>query len=314
MRINLSAPSRILSAMILAFFMAASTMGVVAQSTRETLTNAKILELVRMGLGDSLIVAKINQSNCQCDTSTAAIGKLKAAKVSDAIIMAMLNASANDKGFSETIITVPARSPERPAETRIDTEVSVDAGPAALRQITEPGIYLFEDGKMTGIEPSVFSGTKANFLKGALTYGIMKTKFRAKVRQSSANLKVGSGQPVFYFVFNPDYKNSGATMAGTPGMWWGMPATSPAEFMMVQMAVKKASREAVMGEYGAFSGMSTGARDEDIREYSFEKIKTGVYKVSPKTPLLPGEYCFFYAGNVVGLGFAGGKVFDFSIR
>jgi hypothetical protein len=283
------------------------------QKTPEVLTNAKIIELVRMGLGESLIVAKINQSTCQCDTSTAALGKLKTAKVSDAIIMAMINAEYGEKGISETVINVSMRSPAKPAETRSSVETSAEAGPAALRQITEPGIYLFEDGKMTAIEPSVFSGTKANFLKGALTYGIMKTKFRAKVRQSSANMKVAGAQPVFYFVFNPEYKNSGATMAGT-GLWWGMPATSPAEFLMVQMAVKQASREAIMGEYGAFSGMSTGARDKDIREYSFEKIKTGVYKVVPKTPLTPGEYCFFYAGTVTGLGFAGGKVFDFSIK
>ena len=101
-------------------------------------------------------------------------------------------------------------------------------------------------------------------------------------------------------------------MAGN--LWWGMPATSPAEFMLVQMNVKEASREAVMGEYGAFTGMSTGARDQDIREYSFEKIKPGVYKVSPKTNLAPGEYCFYYAATVVGLGFAGGKVFDFSVK
>jgi hypothetical protein len=79
------------------------------------------------------------------------------------------------------------------------------------------------------------------------------------------------------------------------------------------MNVKEASREAVMGEYGAFTGMSTGARDQDIREYSFEKIKPGVYKVTPKSNLAPGEYCFYYAATVVGLGFAGGKVFDFSV-
>jgi hypothetical protein len=286
-----------------------------SQAGRETLTNTKIIELVRLGLSEPLIVAKINRSDCQCDTSTTAISRLKAARVSDAIIMAMMD--AQEQGSQPARMQAPTPSvplpyspaPKTAASTADNSHAS--AGAAALSQITEPGIYLFEDGKMTAIEPSVFSGTKANFLKGALTYGIMKTKFRAKVRQKSANLKVSSGQPVFYFVFNPDYKNSGATMAGN--LWWGMPATSPAEFMLVQMNVKEASREAVMGEYGAFTGMSTGARDQDVREYSFEKIKPGVYKVTPKTNLAAGEYCFYYAGNVVGLGFAGGKVFDFSV-
>lgn len=283
-----------------------------AQNAAEVLTNAKILELVKMGLGESLIVAKISRSVCQCDTTTTAIAKLKAAKVSDAIIMAMMDSSE----------PVPVRlTPTAPTHNVVETkgttsiasvDTTADAGPAALRQISEPGVYLFEGGKMTSIEPSVFSGTKSNFLVGVITYGIKKTKIRAKVRGKSANLQVGSSQPTFYFVFNPDLKNSGATMAG--GLWWGMPATSPAEFMMVQMETKKASREAVMGEYGTFTGMSTGARDQDVREYSFEKLRAGLYKVVPKTQLAPGEYCFYYAANVAGLGLAGGKIFDFSVK
>ena len=84
--------------------------------------------------------------------------------------------------------------------------------------------------------------------------------------------------------------------------------------MMVHMNVKEASREAVLGEYGAWTGASMGARDRDIREYSFEKVKTGIYKVVPKTNLAPGEYCFYYAGTVTGIGFAGGKIFDFGVK
>ena len=274
-----------------------------------------------MGLGEALIVAKIKRSNCQCDTSTIAISKLKAAKVSDAVILAMIESSETSPaqpGFSNTVISNSARASARPSESTSvpssavvsDSEVSI--GPRELKQISEPGIYLYENGKFSVIEPAVFSGSKMNPLMGTVTFGIKKTKFRAKVRGSAANMKVAGSLPVFYFVFNPDIKTSSATMAGT--LFWGLPATSPAEFMMVQMAVKQASREAVMGEFGAFTGMSMGARDKDIREYAFEKIKPGVYKVVPKVQLAPGEYCFYYAGNVTGLGFAGGKVFDFTIK
>lgn len=261
-----------------------------AQSKAETITNASVIEMVKLGLGETLIIAKIKSSNCQCDTSMPAISQLKAARVSDTIILAMMGAS---NGNSTTT--------ERPAASES----------ADMKEMREPGIYVDDGSKKTAIEPTVFSGTKANFLKSGLTYGIMKTKFRAKVRGKSANLATSTGVS-FYFVFNPAYQNSGATMAG--GYWWGMPATSPAEFVLVEMQVKDASREAVMGEYGTFTGMSTGARDKDIREFSFEKISPGVYKVTPKATLATGEYCFYYAATVAGLGFAGGKVFDFSIR
>ena len=284
-----------------------------AQSKREILTNAKIVELVRLGLDEEIIVEKIRQSDCQCETDTNALAKLKAAKVSKPIILAMLESSANqnsptslqNKSYSEN------NDNNSPKDNTNNSTKSNSLSNKILGQMSEPGIYLFENGEMKQIEASVFSGTKANPLMGAMTYGIKKTKFRAKVRGKSANMQVSNAQPEFYFVFNPEYKNSGATMAGN--LWFGMPATSPAEFMLVQMSVKESSREAVMGEYGAFTGMSMGARDKDIREYSFEKIKPGIYKVVPKTALIAGEYCFYYAGNVNGLGIAGGKVFDFSV-
>lgn len=287
-----------------------------AQIKREVLTNAKIIELVRLGLGEEIIIEKIRQSDCQCDTSSVGLAKLKTAKVPNAVIMAMLNSGSEE----ETTTAVPTKKQKPSANKNVETVVSKSAqnnstkptdSNKALNQITEPGIYLFEDGKMQQIEPSVFSGSKMNPLMGALTYGIKKTKYRAKVRGKSANMQLANSQPVFYFVFNTDYKNSGATMAGN--LWWGMPATSPAEFMMVQMNVKENSREAVLGEFGAWTGVSMGARDKDIREYSFEKIKPGIYKVVPKTALAAGEYCFYFGGNVTGLGMAGGKVFDFSV-
>lgn len=80
-----------------------------AQAKREILTNAKIVELVRMGLSEALIVAKINRSDCQCDTSTTAIGKLKIARVSDAIIMAMMNSSEElEIQPNQNVSTTPA--------------------------------------------------------------------------------------------------------------------------------------------------------------------------------------------------------------
>lgn len=280
------------------------TSGFYAQSQREVLTNVKIIELVRLGLSEALIVEKIRQSECKCDTSTTELARLKAAKVSDAILLAMMEST---RSYSDSDSKVVQNSRVTPSSSALTDN---SAGPKELRQITEPGIYLFEDGKMTAIEAAVFSGSSFNPLKSALTFGIKKLKFKAKVRGKSANMQTDSAQPVFYFVFNPELKNSGATMAGL----WGL-ATSPNEFLMVQMSVQSNSREAVMGEMSALTGSTNmGSRDKDVREYSFEKIKSGVYKVTPKTNLTPGEYAFYYAGNITGLGYGGGKVFDFGVK
>lgn len=274
-----------------------------SQTKPETLTNAKIIELIRLGLSEDIIIEKIRQSECKCDTSTNGLAKLKAAKVSDEIIMAMLN------GYSDSTTENPGSSYGN-ADVQSNTATISSAESKALGKIAEPGIYLFENDEMKQIEPSIFSGSKMNPLMSTLTYGVKKTKYKAKVRGKSANLQTSDSSPIFYFVFNPEYKRSGATMAG---LFWGMPATSPAEFLLVEMQVKDNSRRAVLGEFGVWTGVSMGARDKDVREYSFEKIKPGIYKVTPKENLKAGEYCFYFGNNVTGIGIAGGKIFDFGV-
>lgn len=265
-----------------------------SQSTnanKEALTNVKVIELVKLGLSETIVVEKIRQSECNFDTSTSGLAQLKGAKVSDAIIMAMMN---------------PQNASAMPRST---TNVSSPAtGALVPPEIQEPGIYLNQDGSMSEINPTTFSGAKSSFFGTAMTYGIKKAKFRAIVRGSTANTIVNSKRPEFFFYFDRSNSNSGAAMAG----FLAFGATSPAEFVLVEMSKKSNARESVLGEFNAF-GSSMGARDKDIRELSFEKVKPGVFKVVPKVDLTPGEYCFYYAGTPVGLGFAGGKVFDFSV-
>ncbi len=288
---------------ILSFLMITPTQ-LSAQTKREVLTNAKIVELVRLGLSEGIIVEKIRQSECQCDTSTTALAKLKTAKVSDAIIMAMLNSDSGSYSESQpTRKTAVKEDEDLPLPTKSTNPNKMSN--AILNQMREPGIYLYEDGKATAIEPTIYSGTKAGFLGSALTYGIKKSKIRAVVRGKSANLQVKSARPEFYFIFSREYGNSGAVMAGG---FYGYAATSPAEFMMTSMDVKKNSRETVLGEVG-ITGVSMGAPDKYVREYAFEKIKPGVYKVVPKADLAPGEYCIYFAGA----GGAASKIFDFSV-
>jgi len=169
-----------------------------AQKSKEVLTNAKIIELVRLGLSADIIVEKIRQSDCQCDTSTAALAKLKAAKISDAIIMAMLNSDSG--GYSEsqpTRKTAVKEDEDLPPPTKSTTPNKTNN--AILNQMLEPGIYLFEDGKATAIEPTIYSGTKTNVLGSVITYGIKKAKIRAVVRGKASNMQVESARPKFYF-------------------------------------------------------------------------------------------------------------------
>ena len=61
----------------------------------ETMTNDSVLSLVKQGLGDELIVAKINSEPCKYDTSISSLIALKNAAVSERILAAMVSRCAS---------------------------------------------------------------------------------------------------------------------------------------------------------------------------------------------------------------------------
>ena len=125
-----------------------------SQTTPELLTNAKIIEMFKLGLGEDIIIAKICQTKCNCQTDTDSLIQLKTAKVPNTIILEMMNVSTNGKSGSGENPTVPTTS----------SNPSNNEDKGIFSQITEPGIYVNVDGELKLIEPSVFSGTKSSFL------------------------------------------------------------------------------------------------------------------------------------------------------
>lgn len=62
-----------------------------------------------------------------------------------------------------------------------------------------------------------------------------------------------------------------------------------------------------------YAGNSIGINENDIIGFDIEAINDLEFKVTPKRPLEPGEYCFFYQGTIPQGGFNNQSVFDFSI-
>jgi len=61
----------------------------------QALNNKDVLTMQNVGLGPDVIIAKIKSSTCDFDTSPAALEQLRAAKVPNEIILAMVQAPAN---------------------------------------------------------------------------------------------------------------------------------------------------------------------------------------------------------------------------
>ncbi len=76
------------------------------KSETNTLTNDSVIELVKAGISESVVIAKIKNSNTTFDTSSTALVKLKNSSVSENIILAMIEAKpkVNNSTESETLL------------------------------------------------------------------------------------------------------------------------------------------------------------------------------------------------------------------
>jgi tetratricopeptide (TPR) repeat protein len=82
------------------------------QSSPEVLTNDDIIKLAQAKLPDSVILAKIKSSNFDFDTSPDALIKLKRAGVSDSVLQAIVDASAQPPP-SDSAENSPAAAPSK---------------------------------------------------------------------------------------------------------------------------------------------------------------------------------------------------------
>jgi hypothetical protein len=271
------------------------------EAPSETLTNAQVIELQKLGLGDEVIVAKIKASKTNFDTSIDGLKQLKEAGVSDPVIKAMVTAAA------------PVPTPVSAGKAKLTVAELNDP-----KVMHPPGIWLYEepDGKpkMTKLEPSVFAETKSGGGWGMAWGATSKT--RGVINGPHAQISSKSTKPVFYFYF--EVTESGLSENTST-------ATSPNEFTLCEMEVKEDSkrneRRLVIGKYNMYGGGRTGPDEQAVRQFDFEKLGDGMYKVTAKQDLKPGEYCYFYTGSApiaaYGLGVVGGtsgKVFDFGIE
>jgi hypothetical protein len=281
---------------IVMFIFAACAATAAARQEGAKLTNADVIEMVGIGLSDDVVVDKIHSSNAtEFDTSMEALKTLKASKVSDAVLRAMINPHAAGSPATESAIALVSKGDPNDPNSPHD-----------------PGIYMYVKGKngleLVMLEPTVYSqGKSGGVFKSAMTYGIAKVKWKAVVRGAHANLKSGDSEMAFYFYF--EEANAGLSHASFGG------TTTPNEFTLLKFEVKGDTRETVVTKANAF-GASSGTDEKANVPYTFSKLRPGVYKVVPSGALKPGEYCFLSSSGIgtFGAGAAGAtRVFDFGV-
>ena len=158
-----------------------------AQHEAKPISNDDVTAMVALGLSDDVIIEKIYAASTpEFDTSVAGLQALKAARVSDAVIRAMINPHA------------PPTVPSDAGAAKFD--------PNDPNTPHDPGIYMYaktRDGmRMFMLEPTVYQGgSSGGAFKSAMTYGIAKIKWKAVVQGAHANLKSSDAALLFYFYF-----------------------------------------------------------------------------------------------------------------
>jgi hypothetical protein len=273
--------------------------------TSEVLDNEGIINLVNGGIPTSIIIKKITNSPNRFDLSTDALVKLSNLKVPEEVINAMMEYEG--KKVSEYY--------------------------GLTKKFDKAGIYLVKgevgSAEVTFLEPSVIDKTKegsfGSHMAGALT-AAAKKKIKAIIAGSTSNLLVGDN-PVFVFYFGDETTkksepsqpvNQNDPMAMIKALQNMSIAekvefssiSSPNEIRLVQTEVSSKERTFVAS---AASGMTkeSGIDSDFVRNFKFEKLAPGLYKVFFEKPLDKGEYLFVQAGIILGQG---QYIYDFSVK
>lgn len=268
---------------------------------QQGLNNDAVIKLVKAGLSDDLIVTTINGSAGAYDTSANGLIAMKQAGASDKVVSAIVLKASGSSSLASgagaaASTAAPGTNPDDPAAAH------------------EAGIYIFNDSapagsKMTMLEPNVYTqGKTGGVFASAMTYGIAKVKMKAVLRGAHANARVSDPQPVFYFYF----EETGAGLSHATGIFGG--TSTPNEYTLLHFDVKGGTRETVIGQANAF-GASGGTDDKAVTNFTYTKLRPGVYKVMLNAALQPGEYGFISSGGSVAIGPMGSttnsRVFDF---
>ncbi len=153
------------------------------QDLGRRLTNQDVIEMVSLGLSNGVIIDKIHASDATAfDTSVPALKALKAAKVSDAVIQAMIN--------------------PHPEASVVSSVGPQSSAPASNGRPGEVGVYIVSKGKLTEMEPEIVNWQSGGFVKTHATLWIVKGDINGRVPKPKSVTQVPS--PVELLIKTPE--------------------------------------------------------------------------------------------------------------
>ncbi len=131
------------------------------QTLSKKMTNQDVIDMVSLGLSDDVVIDKIHSGgDTDFNTSVDGLKALKAAKVSDAVIRAMIN-------------------PHPPAAVSTAPAVPPATSDAGIPQ--DVGVYIVAKGEVKEVEPEVVGWQTGGVMKSIATQGLTKGHTNGKV-------------------------------------------------------------------------------------------------------------------------------------
>lgn len=269
---------------LILFFTGTNTL---AQSN-DVIDNQKLIQLTNQKIGDDLIISFIKSSQTNFNCGMTDILALKKENVSENVLVEVMKICNSAKATQEDADNINNPSFKHPSGVYVYTE----AQDGALLKKLFATVISNEKG-----------GGMGNQLASRFTFGTAKSSTIVQINGQVANMKTKSGNAFYFYFENTD----------KPGManWWFTKATSPNEFTLIKLKQKRNNREFSKGKSDSYS-YQTGIDDEQKIQFDFEEVKPGIFKVTSKTALKEGEYCFIYSAAVPSQ-YSNDKVFDFSV-
>jgi hypothetical protein len=258
------------------FLMVGGTSSAVAQ---EVLTNDSVISMVKGGLGEAVVLARIRSSPANFDTSTNSLLALKKAGVSDKVIEAMVSAPRSGAAAAAPAAPTPAAT-SAPSPS-VSAAARNSAGGAAAT-LPRDSIFHLNGANYVEMQPQVVEIEVSN--------AVFSSKSDVVLGGRRAEYRITDKQPQFYSYF------------------------APTEALLVKLKPgdKKNDRNLKMGSggYHPYGGSSRqGVRSEDRIAVKSEREANGFYRISPSSPLPAGEYGFIVLSGAT----AGGRMFDFGV-
>lgn len=263
----------------------------------EILTNEVIIKMNTAKISKKIILSKIKSSNNNYDLKTDALIKLKENKVSEDIVMAIMDAKS-----------VQVAQQTRQDVKRIPKKFNK---PTDLSRLNAPGIYYYDGNtnSFTKLDANVFSQTKTNKAAQVLVSSMINAKGKSMVNGSNANLQLNDYEISFYFYFSKQAVKSKEIENELTEF-----SQSPNEFTLAKFKTypDKNFREMELSKSSALGGTS-GMNESQLVNFKYEKINDNLFRVYFPKPLVNGEYCFMPTINSSSQGNAA-KMYDFGVK